>query len=143
MSENYAEYSQTIGVDQNYNGLENMSTIEDTENTLLEALLLSGISIAGVSLIFVISYVIYKVRQMHIYRDMKFMEKLGELEHKEGIELETINKKEKGVYDGGEDRIEDNGIRGGGGIEEGGENDEGDKERSEERFREEEEGNER
>ena len=135
MSEIYVENYQPINGEQDYRGLENMSTIEDTENTLLEALLLSGISIAGVSLIFVISYVIYKVRQMHIYRDMKFMEKLGELEHTEKIELKMINKKEMGVYDGGEDRIEDNGIGGGGGIEEGGENDEGDKEGSEERFR--------
>lgn len=132
MSEIYVENYQAINAEQDYSGLENMSTIEDTENTLLEALLLSGISIAGVSLIFVISYVIYKVRQMHIYRDMKFMEKLGELEHTEKIELKMIKKKERGVYEGGEDRIDDNGGRGGGGIEEGGENDEGDKERSEE-----------
>jgi hypothetical protein len=132
MSENYVEYSQPINAEQDYRGLENMSKIEDTGNTLLEALLLSGLSIAGVSLIFVISYVIYKVRQMHIYKDIKFMEKLGEMEHREEIELETINNKENGVYDGGEDRTDDNGGRGGGGIEEGGENDEGDKERSEE-----------
>ena len=132
MSENYVEYSQPINAEQDYRGLENMSKIEDTGNTLLEALLLSGLSIAGVSLIFVISYVIYKVRQMHIYKDIKFMEKLGEMEHREEIELETINNKENGVYDGGEDRTDDNGGRGGGGIEEGGENYEGDKERSEE-----------
>jgi len=142
MSENYVEYSQSINAEQDYRGLENMSKIEDTGNTLLEILLLSGISIAGISLILVISYVIYKVRQMHIYKDMKFMEKLGELEHKDEIELKMINKKESGVYDGGDDRIEDNGIRGGG-IEEGGENDDGDKEGSEERFRKEEEGNEK
>ena len=134
MDENYVENYQPVNGEQDYRVLENMSTIEDTKNTILEALLLSGLTIAGVSLIFVISYVIYKVRQMHIYRDMKFMEKLGELEHTEKIELKIINKKEMGVYDGGEDRIKDNGIRGGGGIEKGGENDEGDKEGSEERF---------
>ena len=121
-----------INENSEYNGLENISSIENTENIVLETLLLLGLSLSGVALIVVIGYFIYRIRRLRIYKKMEFVEKLGELEHnkskeenKEEIELKLLKKKDSEVYE--TDRIEDSGIRGEEGDGEGGEDDERDR----------------
>ena len=113
-----------------YNGLENLSSIENTENIVLETLLLLGLSLSSIALIVVIGYLIYRIRRLRIYKKMEFVEKLGELEHNkskedEKIELKLLKKKDSEVYE--TDRIEDSGIRGEEGDGEGGEDDERDR----------------
>ena len=129
--ENYHE-NVMINENSEYNGLENISSIENTENIVLETLLLLGLSLSGVALIVVIGYFIYRIRRLRIYKKMEFVEKLGELEHnkskeenKEEIELKLLKKKDSEVYE--TDRIEDSGIRGEEGDGEGGEDDERDR----------------
>ena len=128
-------YHDNVMIHENadYRGLENISSIENTENIILETLLLLGLSLSGVALIVVIGYSIYRIRRLRIYKKMEFVEKLGELEHnkseeeedKEEIELKLIKKKESEVYV--TDRIEDSGIGGEEGDDEGRENDERDR----------------
>lgn len=127
-------YHDNVMIHENvdYRGLENISSIENTENIILETLLLLGLSLSGVALIVVICYSIYRIRRLRIYKKMEFVEKLGELEHnkseeedKEEIELKLIKKKEREVYV--TDRIEDSGIGGEEGDDEGRENDERDR----------------
>ena len=128
-------YHDNVMIHENtdYRGLENISSIENTENIILETLLLLGLSLSGVALIVVIGYSIYRIRRLRTYKKMEFVEKLGELEHnkseeeedKEEIELKLIKKKESEVYV--TDRIEDSGIGGEEGDDEGRENDERDR----------------
>lgn len=127
-------YHDNVMIHENvdYRGLENISSIENTENIILETLLLLGLSLSGVALIVVIGYSIYRIRRLRIYKKMEFVEKLGELEHnkseeedKEEIELKLIKKKESEVYV--TDRIKDSGIGGEEGDDEGRENDERDR----------------
>ena len=127
--ENYHE-NVMIYENSEYNGLENLSSIENTENIVLETLLLLGLSLSSVALIVVIGYLIYRIRRLRIYKKMEFVEKMGELEHNkskedEKIELKLLKKKESEVYE--TDRIEDSGIRGEEGDGEGGEDDERDR----------------
>lgn len=127
--ENYHE-NVMIYENSEYNGLENLSSIENTENIVLETLLLLGLSLSSVALIVVIGYLIYRIRRLRIYKKMEFMEKMGELEHNkskedEKIELKLLKKKDSEVYE--TDRIEDSGIRGEEGDGEGGEDDERDR----------------
>ena len=127
--ENYHE-NVMIYENSEYNGLENLSSIENTENIVLETLLLLGLSLSSVALIVVIGYLIYRIRRLRIYKKMEFVEKLGELEHNkskedEKIELKLLKKKDSEVYE--TDRIEDSGIRGEEGDGEGGEDDERDR----------------
>ena len=121
--------THTMEVEQNYDGLENMNILQETENSLFEALLISGMSIGGIMLISVLIYILYNWRRIDIYKKMEFEEKMGELEHREEIELEMIKKKELEVYE--EHRVKDNGGGGEGSGEESGEYDKGDKDRSE------------
>ena len=112
--ENYHE-NVMIYENSDYSELENISSIENTENIVLETLLLLGLSLSGVALIVVIGYLIYRIRRLIIYKKMEFVEKLGELEHNkskedEKIELKLLKKKDSEVYE--TDRIEDSGIRG-------------------------------
>ena len=127
--ENYHE-NVMIYENSEYNGLENLSSIENTENIVLETLLLLGLSLSSIALIVVIGYLIYIIRRLRIYKKMEFVEKLGELEHNkskedEKIELKLLKKKDSEVYE--TDRIEDSGIRGEKGDGEGGEDDERDR----------------
>ena len=127
--ENYHE-NVMIYENSEYNGLENLSSIENTENIVLETLLLLGLSLSSIALIVVIGYLIYIIRRLRIYKKMEFVEKLGELEHNkskedEKIELKLLKKKDSEVYE--TDRIEDSGIRGEEGDGEGGEDDERDR----------------
>lgn len=127
--ENYHE-NVMIYENSEYNGLENLSSIENTENIVLETLLLLGLSLSSVALIVVIGYLIYRIRRLRIYKKMEFVEKMGELEHNkskedEKIELKLLKKKDSEVYE--TDRIEDSGIRGEEGDGEGGEDDERDR----------------
>ena len=127
--ENYHE-NVMIYENSEYNGLENLSSIENTENIVLETLLLLGLSLSSVALIVVIGYLIYRIRRLRIYKKMEFVEKMGELEHNkskedEKIELKLLKKKDSEVYE--TDRIEDSGIRGEEGDREGGEDDERDR----------------
>ena len=127
--ENYHE-NVMIYENSEYNGLENLSSIENTENIVLESLLLLGLSLSSVALIVVIGYLIYRIRRLRIYKKMEFVEKMGELEHNkskedEKIELKLLKKKDSEVYE--TDRIEDSGIRGEEGDGEGGEDDERDR----------------
>ena len=126
--ENYHE-NVMIYENSEYNGLENLSSIENTENIVLETLLLLGLSLSSVALIVVIGYLIYRIRRLRIYKKMEFVEKMGELEHNKSKEDEKIElkllKKDSEVYE--TDRIEDSGIRGEEGDGEGGEDDERDR----------------
>lgn len=127
--ENYHD-NVMIYENTDYSELENISSIENTENILFETLLLLGLSLSGVALIVVIGYSIYRIRRLRIYKKMEFVEKMGELEHNkskedEEIELKLLKKKESEVYV--TDRIEDSGIGGEEGDGEGGEDDERDR----------------